>query len=43
MLKTKDEPLVFIRYGLSRKKGLLKDFNKLYDGLVIPANFLLYQ
>ncbi len=43
MLKTKDEPLVFIRYGLSRKKGLLKDFNKLYDGLVVPANLLLYQ
>lgn len=43
MLKVSDQPQVFLRYGLSRKKELLRDFTKLYDGIVVPANILLYQ
>lgn len=44
MLKrTQYNPSTFLRYGLPRTKDLLKDINRLYDGLVIPANILLYQ
>jgi hypothetical protein len=43
MLTNTNEPLSFLRYGISRKKELLRDVNKLYDGLVVPANILLYQ
>jgi len=43
MLRSSEEPQVFIRYGLSRKKNLLRDTRDWYDGLVIPANLLLYQ
>lgn len=43
MLKQSSEPLLYLRYGLSRKKNLLKDIKFTYDGLIIPANILLYQ
>jgi hypothetical protein len=43
MLKQSDLPILFLRYGLSRKKNFLRDFKVLYDGLTIPANILLYQ
>ena len=36
-------PEIFIRFGLQRKREFLKDLSKAYDGLVIPANILLYQ
>lgn len=36
-------PLTFIRYGISRKKPLLRDVKDAYDGLVLPGNVLLYQ
>lgn len=38
-----DYPLNFIRFGLQRKKEFLRDVGHAYDGLVIPANILLYQ
>ncbi|WKZ60535.1 MAG: hypothetical protein QY309_03455 [Cyclobacteriaceae bacterium] len=43
MLKQSKELQLFLRYGLSRKKDLLKDMKPTYDGLIIPANILLYQ
>src|ERR1044072_9437057 len=44
MLKIQnDTPQNFLRYGLPRTKELLKDINRVYDGVVIPANILLYQ
>lgn len=43
MLKQSKEPQLFLRYGLSRKKDLLRDMKTTYDGLMIPANILLYQ
>jgi hypothetical protein len=36
-------PVNYLRYGLSRKKEFLKDVRNAYDGLVLPANILLYQ
>lgn len=33
----------FIRYGVHKKKKLLLDATKAYDGIVFPANILLYQ
>jgi len=43
MLENKTYPQILLRYGLARKKDLLKDFGAYYDGLIIPANILLYQ
>lgn len=43
MLERKDRPLLYLRYGLARKKEFLRDFKTLYDGIVLPANVLLYQ
>jgi len=43
MLNLKNRPLNFLRFGLARTKELLKDVNKVYDGLAVPANILLYQ
>ncbi len=43
MLKSNDTPQTFLRYGLPRTKELLKDLSRVYDGIVIPANILLYQ
>ena len=36
-------PSIFIRFGIQRKKTFLKDVRSSYDGLVLPANVLLYQ
>lgn len=36
-------PTNYIRFGMQRKKEFLKDMTRVYDGLVIPANILLYQ
>lgn len=43
MLNIKGRPLNYLRFGLARTKDLLKDISRIYDGLVIPANILLYQ
>lgn len=43
MIRDEDAPLNFIRFGLSRKKEFLRDTRKLFNGLVVPANILLYQ
>ena len=37
------KPINFLRFGLQRKKDFLKDVKRAYDGLVLPANILLYQ
>lgn len=42
-MSTKNAPESYIRFGMQRKKELLKDIAKAYNGLVIPANILLYQ
>lgn len=36
-------PENYIRFGMQRKKDFLKDAQKAFGGLVIPANILLYQ
>lgn len=33
----------YIRYGVHKKKNLLKDASRAFDGLAVPANILLYQ
>jgi hypothetical protein len=33
----------YIRYGVSKKKRLLADASKAYDGIVFPGNIFLYQ
>lgn len=43
MSRKVDCPMSFIRFGISRKKEFLKDVKDSYDGLVLPANILLYQ
>lgn len=43
MLDVEDRPLTFVRFGLQRKKDFLRDVRGAYDGLVLPANILLYQ
>jgi hypothetical protein len=43
MLNIKNRPITYLRFGISRKKDFLKDARKAYDGLVLPANILLYQ
>jgi hypothetical protein len=43
MLETQQQPLTFLRFGLQRKKAFLRDVRNAYDGLVLPANILLYQ
>ena len=45
MVETGDvsAPRIYIRYGIARKKSLLKDVARAYDGLVLPGNVLLYQ
>jgi hypothetical protein len=43
MLKLENGPKTYLRFGISRKKEFLRDVRKTYDGLVIPANLLLYQ
>ncbi len=43
MLTKNGGPITFLRFGISRKKEFLKDARKSYDGLVLPANILLYQ
>lgn len=42
-MNIKKVPENYIRFGMQRKKELLKDVAKAYNGLVIPANILLYQ
>lgn len=42
-MSSKNVPKNYIRFGMQRKKEFLKDVAKTYDGLVIPANILLYQ
>ncbi len=42
-MKRGEYPHNLIRFGMQRKRGFLRDFSRLYDGLVIPANILLYQ
>lgn len=36
-------PENYIRFGMQRKRDFLKDAQKAFGGLVIPANILLYQ
>ncbi len=43
MLKSNNGPQTFLRFGLPRTKELLKDVSKVYNGIVVPANILLYQ
>lgn len=43
MLNNGNGPLTFLRFGIQRKKDFLKDVCNAYDGLVLPANILLYQ
>jgi hypothetical protein len=43
MLDHKSYPQTFLRFGLQRKKSLLRDVRNAYDGLILPANILLYQ
>jgi len=43
MLRKTNYPMTFIRYGIARKKEFLRDVKNSYDGLVLPANILLYQ
>jgi hypothetical protein len=43
MLNGGNGPLTYIRFGIQRKKDFLKDVCNAYDGLVLPANILLYQ
>ncbi len=43
MLETNQGPLTFLRFGIQRKKSFLRDVSRAYDGLVLPANVLLYQ
>ena len=43
MLELGPGPAIFIRFGIQRKKSFLKDVGRSYEGLVLPANVLLYQ
>jgi hypothetical protein len=43
MLDTESAPLDFLRFGIQRKKGFLRDVGQAYNGIVLPANILLYQ
>jgi len=43
MLEPTKGPSVFIRFGIQRKKAFLRDVSRSFDGLVLPANVLLYQ
>src|ERR1035441_6884315 len=43
MLDANSVPLTFLRFGIQRKKDFLRDVGKTYNGLVLPANILLYQ
>ena len=43
MLEARKGPSIFLRFGIQRKKSFLRDVSRSYDGLVLPANVLLYQ
>lgn len=43
MLGKINKPYTFIRFGIQRKKDFLRDVRESFDGLVLPANLLLYQ
>lgn len=43
MLEARKGPLIFIRFGIQRNKSFLRDVSRSYNGLVLPANVLLYQ
>src|SRR5688500_18151543 len=43
MLEQLHAPLIFLRFGLHRKKNFLRDIRRAYQGIVLPANILLYQ
>jgi hypothetical protein len=43
MLDGTTAPLDFLRFGIQRKKAFLKDVGQAYNGIVLPANILLYQ
>lgn len=34
---------MFLRFGIQRKKAFLRDARQAFEGLVLPANILLYQ
>lgn len=36
-------PHIYLRFGLHKKKDLMRDAGGTYDGIVLPANILLYQ